>query len=174
MRQFLRGALLVVLIVVVCEIPKLGAWGNDGHEWINEVAAMKLPKSMPAFFAKAKGRLAWLGPEPDRWRNQNGEPELKYSQEADHFINIERLPADFGNFPSDRYRFIKKLYELRSAKLAAGVPQKDADDLLPEQVGMQPYITMEVFERLKVAFREYRHALADKDKKRATGIANNF
>jgi hypothetical protein len=120
---------------------------------------------MPAFFTKAYARLGWLGPEPDRWRNQNGEPELKYSQEADHFIDMERLPADFGDFPSDRYRYIKKLYELRAAKLAAGATQREADDLLPEHVGFQPYITMEVYERLKVAFREYRHTQADIEEK---------
>ncbi len=31
------------------------------------------------------------------------------------------------------------------------------DDYLPERVGLQPYITLEVFGRLKAAFREYRH-----------------
>src|SRR5208337_547116 len=32
---------------------------------------------------------------------------------------------------------------------------------LPEKIGFQPYITIEVFDRLKVAFREYRHARAE-------------
>lgn len=153
---------LIVFAITAATI-QLGAWGNEGHTWINEVAALKQPKSMPAFFTKASARLGWLGPEPDRWRNQAGEPELKYSQEADHYIDMERLPADFGDLPSDRYRFIKKLYELRVAKLAAGATQREADDLLPERVGFQPYITMEVYERLKVAFREYRHTQADID-----------
>jgi hypothetical protein len=142
---------------------QLGAWGNDGHTWINEVAAQNLPKDMPKFFADASARLGWIGPEPDRWRNQNSEPELKYSQEADHFIDLEALPADFGDFPSDRYRYIKKLYEARAKALAAGATQKDADALLPERIGFQPYITMEVYERLRVAFREYRHTQADID-----------
>src|ERR1051326_5212487 len=31
-----------------------------------------------------------------------------------------------------------------------------SDDFLPESVGMQPYITIEIYDRLKVAFREYR------------------
>jgi hypothetical protein len=87
---------------------------------------------------------------------------------------MERIPADFGELPVGRYGFMKKLYEKRAAMLAAGVPQKEADDLLPDRVGLQPYITMEVFERLKVAFREYRHALADKDKKKAAGIEGNI
>jgi hypothetical protein len=35
------------------------------------------------------------------------------------------------------------------------------DDLLPEHVGLQPYIAMEVYGRLKTAFREYRHLKAE-------------
>ncbi|MGA8145598.1 MAG: hypothetical protein WB987_17060, partial [Candidatus Acidiferrales bacterium] len=31
---------------------------------------------------------------------------------------------------------------------------------LPEHVGMQPYITIEIFERLKAAFRDYRRLIA--------------
>jgi hypothetical protein len=34
------------------------------------------------------------------------------------------------------------------------------DSLLPERVGLLPYITIEGFERLKVAFRQYRQLLA--------------
>src|SRR3954469_2927209 len=166
-RRFAVSALVIAIVTLITL--QLGAWGNDGHTWINEVAATKLPKDMPAFFSEASARLGWLGPEPDRWRNQNAEPELKYSQETDHFIDMEALPADFGDFPSDRYRYIKKLYEARAAKLAAGASQKEADALLPEKIGFQPYITMEVYERLRVAFREYRHTLTDIDAKEKAG-----
>jgi len=37
---------------------------------------------------------------------------------------------------------------------------ENADDLLPERVGLQPYITIEVYERLKLAFRHYRRLKA--------------
>jgi hypothetical protein len=174
MRNLVRGIVVVLIAIVVSGRQPASAWGQEGHIWINEVAAMKLPKSMPSFMTKAADRLGFLGPEPDRWRNQNGEPELKYSQEADHFIYLERWPADLGDFPVGRYGFMKKLYEKRAAMLAAGASQKEADELLPDRVGMQPYITMEVYERMKVAMREYRHALTDKDKKRAAGIENNI
>jgi hypothetical protein len=40
------------------------------------------------------------------------------------------------------------------AKRAA--TRTNPDEFLPENVGLQPYITMEIFERLKVAFRDYR------------------
>ncbi|MGH6631281.1 MAG: hypothetical protein ACREB3_16255, partial [Burkholderiales bacterium] len=39
-----------------------------------------------------------------------------------------------------------------------------SDDLLPEGIGLQPYITMEVYERLRAAFREYR-ALKQENKR---------
>jgi hypothetical protein len=52
--------------------------------------------------------------------------------------------------PSTRYEFYRKLYEKRAATADHG------DDYLPERVGLQPYITLEVFGRLKAAFREYR------------------
>ncbi|MCU1284993.1 MAG: nuclease [Acidobacteriales bacterium] len=175
MGKFLRFAVVAVVMVIgASSLQHVNAWGEDGHTWINQVAAEKLPKSMPEFMRKAVDRLGYLGPEPDRWRNQNSEPELKFSQEADHFIDMERIPADFGEFPTGRYGYMKKLYEKRAALLAAGTPQKEADELLPDRVGLQPYITMEVFERMKVAMREYRHALANKDKKKAQGIENNI
>src|SRR4051812_47377252 len=171
MRRLLLALLLICSIGIVTL--QLGAWGNERHTWINEVAATKLPAkgpdAMPKFFTDASARLGWLGPEPDRWRNQNAEPELKWSQEPDHFIDMEALPADFGDLPSDRPRYIKKLYEARAAKLAAGASQKEADTLLPERIGFQPYITMEVYERLRVAFREYRHTLTDIDAKEKAG-----
>jgi hypothetical protein len=66
--------------------------------------------------------------------------------------------------PPGRYEFYRKLYEKRAAMLAQ--PDSDRpkderpDDYLPERVGLQPYITMEVYGRLKAAFREYRGRLA--------------
>jgi amino acid transporter len=52
--------------------------------------------------------------------------------------------------PPGRYEFYRKLYEKRAAT------KDDPDDYLPERVGLQPYITMEIFDRLKAGFREYR------------------
>jgi len=104
---------------------------------------------MPRFFRHAVAELTYLGPEPDRWRSPS-EFALKNAQEPDHFIDLERV-AWLDPFPQGRYEFYRKLYEKRAA--TADHP----DDYLPEHVGLQPYITMEVFGRLKAAFREYRH-----------------
>jgi hypothetical protein len=166
-----KTAVLLLFVLISSNVPA-HAWGNEGHVRINRVAAQKLPKSMPLFFRLAVDRLGYLGPEPDRWRNKEGEPALKYAQEPDHFIDIERIPADFGELPVDRHYYIRRLYEARAKALAAGMDPKKADELLPEKVGYQPYVAMEIMDRLRVAFREYRHAL--KDKKPTRGIEQNI
>jgi hypothetical protein len=130
--------------------PAAFGWGNEGHLAVNRAAAAKVPASMPPFLRKAADRLAYLGPEPDRWRNRS-EYAVKNAQEPDHFIDLERVEG--MDLPEGRYEFYRKLYEKRAT---AAKP----DDLLPERVGLQPYITMEVFDRLKVAFREYRQMKA--------------
>jgi len=115
---------------------------------VNKAAALNIPATMPAFLKGAADRLGYLGPEPDRWREQT-ELTLKQSQEPDHYIDLERL-AWMGDLPPGRYDFYRLLYAHRAATL------KDGDDFLPERVGLQPYITIEIYDRLKVAFREYR------------------
>jgi hypothetical protein len=115
---------------------------------VNRAAALAVPASMPGFLRQAGDRIAYLGPEPDRWR-QLSELTLKNSQEPDHFIDLERV-ADIPELPAGRYDYYRLLYAKRVAAKEHG------EDFLPEKVGMQPYITMEIYDRLKVAFREYR------------------
>jgi hypothetical protein len=74
---------------------------------------------------------------------------LKNAQEPDHYINLERLDG-FGEMPRGRYTFYRRLYERRASATL------DRDDWLPESIGLLPYITIEVYDRLKIAFREYR------------------
>jgi len=108
---------------------------------------------MPRFFRRAGAEIAYLGPEPDRWRSPT-EFALKNAQEPDHFIDLERVDW-LDPLPRGRYEFYRKLYEKRAATT------DHPDDYLPEHVGLQPYITMEVYGRLKAAFREYRKLKAD-------------
>jgi hypothetical protein len=144
-----RGLTSFLLIALVLfQTDAAFAWGNEGHVYINRVAAQKIPASMPRFLGRAVVDIAYLGPEPDRWRNP-AEFALKNAQEPDHFIDLERV-AWLDPLPKGRYEFYRKLYEKRAA--TADHP----DDYLPERVGLQPYITMEVYGRLKSAFREYR------------------
>jgi hypothetical protein len=141
------------------QLPAFG-WGSNGHTYINQVAAEKIPASMPKFLRtkSAVARIAYLGPEPDRWRD--GAPSaLNYAQAPDHFMDLERIEG-LGPLPMDRYAFYKLLYAKRAATPAADHP----DDYLPDRVGLQPYATIEVLERLEIAFRNYREMLQKKQK----------
>jgi hypothetical protein len=142
------GFLLFALV-----IPQQAAWGwgSDGHMYMNRVAAEKLPQDVPVFLRNAVAELAYLGPEPDRWRDDS-DPALRSAQEPDHYIDLERI-AWLDHLPEGRYEFYRKLYEKRAQT------KDNPDDYLPERVGLQPYIVMEIFGRLKNAFREYRNLL---------------
>lgn len=148
-RAFTSVALIALVLV---HSPAASAWGNEGHTYVNRVAAQKIPASMPLFLRRAVMEIAYLGPEPDRWRSPS-EVSLKNAQEPDHFIDLERV-AWLDPLPPGRYEFYRKLYEKRATTT------DHADDYLPECVGAQPYITMEVYGRLKAAFRQYRQQRA--------------
>lgn len=135
-------ALLVILIPLVAI-----TWGNEGHMAINRAAAAKLPADMPAFLKNATEHLSYMGPEPDRWRERS-EAALKYSQEPDHFMDMEMVDW-MQKLPPDRYLFIRDVYEYRATH---------PDQMPPEKIGLLPYATMELYGRLKVSFREYRKA----------------
>ena len=143
---------MALIALILFQSRPLVAWGNEGHTYINRVAAQKIPADMPKFLRRAVVEIAYLGPEPDRWRNP-AEFALKNAQESDHFIDLERV-SWLDPLPPGRYEFYRKLYEKRAATT------DHPDDYLPERVGLQPYITIEVYGRLKAAFREYRQQLA--------------
>jgi len=148
----LRSRFVPLLLIVLLLGNSASPWGNEGHMMINRVAAEKLPLDMPSFLRSAAEQLAYLGPEPDRWREKT-ELALKLSQEADHFIDLELFEGI--TLPPDRYSYYRALETERRQNPA------QADKFWPEKVGLQPYIAMEIFERLIVAFREYRHAVRD-------------
>jgi hypothetical protein len=115
---------------------------------INRAAGAALPQDVPVFLRspEAIDALGYYGPEPDRWRSPT-EPELNAAQAPEHFIDLEW--ADLaGTLPRRRYDFIRALAAAQAAH--PGIP------LTPEKVGFQPYVTLEVWERLKSAMREYR------------------
>jgi hypothetical protein len=130
------------------------AWGMDGHMMINRLAGGALPADVPAFLRSpaALDALAYYGPEPDRWRS-SAEPELNAAQAPEHFLDLEY--ADLaGPLPRRRYDYIRAL--------AAAQPKHPDIALTPEKVGLQPYVTSEVYERLQSAFRDYRALVAAK------------
>ncbi len=109
-----RGLISFLLIALVLfQAEAAFAWGNEGHTYINRVAAQKIPADMPRFLRRAVVEIAYLGPEPDRWRNP-AEFALKNAQEPDHFIDLERV-SWLDPLPRGRYEFFRKLYEKRAA-----------------------------------------------------------
>ena len=129
------------------------AWGADGHRMINRLAAANLPKDVPAFLRNggALDMMEYIAPEPDRWRNA-AVPELGDEQSGEHFIDSEYLDYIGGTLPKKRWDYIRAL-----AKAQAEHPEIK---LQPEVVGMLPYVTEEVWQRLRNSMHEYRKLLA--------------
>ncbi len=116
-----------------------------GHRMINRLAESALPSSMPAFLRtpQALDEVEYLGPEPDRWRSR-AEPELSRAQAPEHFLDMEYL-SQLGPLPHERLEFEKTAW---------------MHGLDPAQIGLQPWQTDEVWERLKASFRQYRDRIA--------------
>ena len=147
-----RIATASTLITVLATQPAWG-WGMDGHKMINRLAAQYLPADVPAFLrnGNALDTLEYLGPEPDRWRGK-AEDELSSTQAADHFIDLEWAEL-VSPLPRKRYDFIRAIEKVPE-------PDKPSIMLTPEKVGLQPWQTEEVWQRLKTDFREYRKLVA--------------
>lgn len=137
-------SLAVTLLILALPHPSW-AWGNQGHQLVNRLAATHLPADVPAFLRSPAAILEteYLGPEPDRWRSP-AEPELEAVQAPEHFIDLE-LADKLGSLPHRRFDFLARAY-------AAGDQ--------PDKIGLQPWQTDEVWERLKSAMRNYRELKA--------------
>jgi hypothetical protein len=115
-------------------------WGQTGHELAGRAAADTMPSDMPAFFRGAAAQLSYLTAEPDRWRD----PESTAANNAfnpDHAINMELLPKGALDAP-DRFAYLAILQQHG----------------LTSAVGMAPFRTLELTERLRTEFRLWRHA----------------
>jgi hypothetical protein len=139
-----------MVLLPLISVPASFGWGSEGHRMINKLAAESLPADMPAFLhaQAAIDEIEYLGPEPDRWRSP-AEPELNAVQAPDHYMDLE-LADVIQPLPRRRYDFIAAAYA------ASLTHPAQARDLRPEHIGFQPYITNEVWERLKSAMRDYR------------------
>jgi hypothetical protein len=138
----LVGVLSVIATFLALTLaPPASAWGEEGHRYINRVAAEHMPEDMPAFFRNAAARLSFLGPEPDRWRdNKELYKALSSVNGPDHFINIDK-PENFEGMPNDRYLYSDWLR-------ASGRDPKD--------IGFLPYSILEGFQKVEVLFRMWR------------------
>jgi hypothetical protein len=115
------------------------AWWVKGHEAIARASACGLPEEMPAFFRAAGKALGHLSGDPDRWKNKAA-THLLAAESPDHYIDLEDLQGK--KLPADRYK---------AAALIARLGHR------PERTGMLPYALMENFDRLTVAFYDYRN-----------------
>jgi hypothetical protein len=146
-RVFLPALGAAGLVCVLVQPPAAHAWGNGGHRLVNKLAASSLPADVPAFLRSPEAitEIEYLGPEPDRWRSP-AEPELVAAQAPEHFIDMELADA-LGPLPHRRFDFEASVYAAHQD---------------PKKIGLQPWETDEVWERLKSAMREYRRLAAAK------------
>jgi hypothetical protein len=138
--------LLAVLLATLSAAPLFfstpaQAWGEEGHRFINRVAADHLPDDVPPFLKAAAARLAFLGPEPDRWRDSKElYKALGEVNGPDHFIDIDK-PESFSALPNDRYLYAEWLR---------------AQGKEPKDIGFLPYSILEGYQKMQVLFRLWR------------------
>lgn len=131
------------------------AWSNRGHRMVNLAAATELPVDMPAFLHTLASihEIAYLGPEPDRWRPVT-EPELSAASSPDHAFFLERGEL-LAPLPRRRYEYLRKLATYRDKHPDTG------NQFTPMGTGMLPWQVLEVYQRLKSSFRSYRVLTGD-------------
>ena len=92
------GIVFILLAIAVMVAPgDVYAWGAKGHMICGRVATQVLPSDMPLFFRASSDQLAYLLPEPDRWRGEawgghsGPRQELTNLTAANHNIRMELL-----------------------------------------------------------------------------------
>lgn len=140
-------------------ISSAAAWDYEGHRVVNQLALAALPADFPAFVQTpaARERIAFLGGEPDRWRNMNNELPLVHFNGPDHYFDLEDL-QDHGltpnTLPMFRYEFTAQLALARAArpeKFAPIDPAKNRDRTR-ELAGFAPWAIVEYCGKLKSGF----------------------
>jgi hypothetical protein len=154
-RYLLNYCLLFAVLVFVC-VQHMFAWGVDGHQIINQLACSTLPTDIPAFLRspQAINAMVYYAPMPDHWRGTL-EPELATATSPEHFIQLESVDAVLPALPRKRYDYVRAL----------AMAQSSHPDMIvtAEKLGMQPFQADEVWERLKVAMRDYRELVVNKE-----------
>lgn len=133
-------ALALALVASTSPTPPV-RWGSDGHHMASRAAAETLPAEVPAFFRGATDQLAYLGPEPDRWRSRPLR-EMDQAWSYDHYIDLENVPPTALEAP-DRWVYVRMLYQ-------AGLERPEAD------AGFLPFRIIEMYQRLVTEWRLWR------------------
>lgn len=139
----LLGPALTVLVLAshAPDTPAPARWGEAGHVMAGRAAAEGLPDDVPAFFRGAADRLAYLNPEPDRWRERTLR-EMDQAWSYDHYVDLENLPPGALDAP-DRWVYLRMLYEAGLER-----PERDA--------GFLPFRMVEMYQRLVTQWRLWR------------------
>ncbi len=145
---------LAVLLAATSEpavrlAPTSVPWGFTGHEMAARAAHMTMPDAMPSFFLDAGDQLAYLDPEPDRWRERSL-TEMDQAWSYDHYVDLENLPPGALDAP-DRFTYLKALYDAGLEK-----PERDA--------GFLPFRILELYQRLVTEWRLW-HAETDPERR---------
>src|SRR5215467_8131086 len=144
--QKVAATLLILLLMPV----HAHAWGEKGHLMINRLAAEKAGSQLPEFMVAGRNQLIYDGYEPDRWRDEVNTP-MNTAQAADHFMDSE-LWGPISTIEPDRFAFMEK------------VAQKKIELV---KIGYLPYAMIEMYDRLRNAFRQWRNAKAPEDREAA-------
>ena len=151
---------LVTIVTLLAHFPShtAQAWDYEGHRIVNQLALHSLPVDFPEFARTpaARERIAFLGGEPDRWRNTK-DVTLKHCNSPDHFLDMDLLP-DHG-LTSDsltrfRYEFTAQLADAR-AKHPDSVPRIDTArdaDRTKALIGFLPWTIAEYQSKLRSGF----------------------
>ena len=114
----MKRRLFILMIALGAFTFSAGAWDYEGHHAINELALASLPGNFGIELTPAlKGRMEFLGGEPDRWRNV-GDLPLKNFNPPDHYIDLEDLKLyDLTpeTLPMMRYDFAADIVKARLA-----------------------------------------------------------
>lgn len=151
-RKVTIAALGATAVLVFARVVPLFAWGERGHYLTGQAAAARIPAEMPAFFRNAAPQLAYLNPDPDRWRDRaesNIDPAMDAASGADHFVDMDLVPANVfaAAFAApQRYAYADTLRN-------AGVD--------PVKFGFLPFRILELEQRLREEFRLWRAAPND-------------
>jgi len=148
--------MLVAVVLGALMQVNAGAWGPTGHRVVSRAAILALPSDVPSFVAR---QIDWIGSRSvlaDSWRGPH-EPFAKASEDPNHVWYMEQF-AFLTTIPRSRDEFVLAVYD-EHRRLRESDPQKAALTNV-HYTGTLPYAATEGYERLKVAFRNWRELKA--------------
>ena len=165
----LRRSLALLVLAAFAFAPlRVGAWGEKGHEIINDLAAANLPAELPAFTRTqaARRELRYLGPEMDRLKGSGRSWDA--DRDPGHYLDIDDNGKIAGVVSLAHLPASMPAYE--TALLAARTT--------PYRVGFLPYTIADGWEQLRTDFALWRvdryeeqHATTKQSRARAAAHA---